>query len=803
LGTNSFVNLPTVGVGYAATVLAATATELTSFTTLGPLTEGGYSNGQEAFVEQTGMLYVLRASVGVPDGVSIIVTNDDPNRQWVAWNYSIFFAAATVYFCIDAATGNDATALPSTTIAIAAANPFRTTEAARTSMGFFGNGGTAIMLVKPGDYGDVDMTNASGFQEVLWSGSTDFSRSTFDKVSVGDVPVGGTSVTGYTVSQTTLTPSAVDYTSTPIKVTATSHGLVTGDCIFGQGFNGDGTINTILDPYLNGYWTVTVIDANTFSLNSSQSVTNTFAGTSGTYIRWKLTIAGGGTPSFTPDALVGKRFRWSPTTASSTLQNTCLAIMMNATGSVIFSSPPLTTVLPSDFGFITEPGVILNNVQTAFNAPAPANTPASSGATVALQFVGLKATNWSLSGSDLTCFCESVTLFDALGISVSGLGGYECISSYTDETGNLTSNMGPGFLAESTSTVSFSTYSNILNQFFSTNPTSLVTMSQSIIGSITSGAFLGGLELQGCGTPGIGSGTTSIGSISIQGASGNNGAVRIVASTGSSALGVVGSHVSVSGCDLSNANGGTNAAIAISGIGSTLNIGGGNITGRNNSYGISFASTATTQANGAEDAFVTVSQGYGLFGNLTANYLMANGCPVSNFPFFDGSLGSFPDLIYRLQDQLNNHIGPSNGNQLNVRFIRVHTTFVNNLGSSMGRGLFARITTGGVDTNQNCTLAQANSAGNCKGLLGPCLSDTPNATPTMLSLTAEPGILKVDLTGGHVAAVPGDTFYLSQTTPGLVQTDLPGSGIIKIVGIAIGPSDTAGYTWGIVGPSMG
>jgi len=84
MGTNSFVNLPTVGVGYAATVLATMPSDLSSFTTLGPLTEGGYQNGQTAFVQTTGLMYALQAAVGVPDNNKIIATFDDPTRQWVA-----------------------------------------------------------------------------------------------------------------------------------------------------------------------------------------------------------------------------------------------------------------------------------------------------------------------------------------------------------------------------------------------------------------------------------------------------------------------------------------------------------------------------------------------------------------------------------------------------------------------------------------------------------------------------------------------------------------------------------------------
>lgn len=83
MGTNSFVSLPTVGVGYAATVLAATPSDLSSITTLGPLTEGGYADGQRAYVQSTGQVFTLQTISGTPNGVTTIATADDPTRQWV------------------------------------------------------------------------------------------------------------------------------------------------------------------------------------------------------------------------------------------------------------------------------------------------------------------------------------------------------------------------------------------------------------------------------------------------------------------------------------------------------------------------------------------------------------------------------------------------------------------------------------------------------------------------------------------------------------------------------------------------
>jgi len=806
MGTNSFVNLPTVGVGYAATVLAATPTELTSFTTLGPLTEGGYTNGQEAFVQSSGTLYVLRSAVGTADGFSIIATNDDPTRQWVAWNYSIFFTSQTVYFCIDATNGNDATAVASPTLSIAAASPFKTTEAARAAIGFFGNGGKAICLLKPGSYGTIDMTDEIGFKSIIWCGSDDFSRSTLDKRKVGDVIVPGTSSAGYTVVATTITPTAVDYTSTPVKVTAAGHGLNTGDCIFGQGFGGLGTIANAEDGYLNGYWVATVIDANTFSLNLSRSIPNLFGGTSGTYTRWKLTVVGGGTPAFTVDGIVGKRFRWASNTPTVALQNTALGIIMNDTGSVVWAQAPTATIAAGDFGFITQPGIIVNNIVSAFNSPGSSVAPVGGAAVQAMQYVGIQGTTWNLRGMDRTTFCEGVTSFTASTAGVGGTGEFDCSNSYTDETGITVLNMGTGFLGGPACGCSISSYRAFPAYFFSTRTANIITFSNVIQGTMTSGAYFGGVEFLGCGTPGSSAGNQTVGSYTIIATAGNTGVPRFIASPNNSALSSIGSSLNIAAADVSNATNASKAGIAIGGTRSMVRYqANGNLSGRNNSYGISFGSAAASQFDSACDSYVTIASanGYGLFGNLVANYLMGNNTQITNYPFFDASFNFAPTVLYRLEDQLKNTIGPNSDNVPYARLIRAHTTFNNATGSTISRALMTRVTTGGVDTSQNCALAQADSAAHAKGLLGPALCDIATANLIMISLLGQPGLFKVDLSGGHVAAVQGDTFYLSQTTAGLVQTDLPGSGIVKIVGTAIGPSDANGYTWGIVGSQMG
>lgn len=91
MGTRSFVKLPTINIGYAAAVNAATPSDLASIPTLGPLTEGGYQNGQMAFVSAMrsgsgpGVYYLQQAISSSPDNFFVVPTADDPSRQWVFW----------------------------------------------------------------------------------------------------------------------------------------------------------------------------------------------------------------------------------------------------------------------------------------------------------------------------------------------------------------------------------------------------------------------------------------------------------------------------------------------------------------------------------------------------------------------------------------------------------------------------------------------------------------------------------------------------------------------------------------------
>lgn len=83
MSTDSFIARPSLGLDYAATVIAASPADLGSVSTLGPVTEGGYNNGQRAWCSSTMQLFVLRPAMGDADGRFIVATPDDPTRQWV------------------------------------------------------------------------------------------------------------------------------------------------------------------------------------------------------------------------------------------------------------------------------------------------------------------------------------------------------------------------------------------------------------------------------------------------------------------------------------------------------------------------------------------------------------------------------------------------------------------------------------------------------------------------------------------------------------------------------------------------
>lgn len=96
MGTNTFVNLPTVNLGYAATIFAASPAALSTLKVAGPLTEGGYANGQTAWCASTNQLFILQAAVGTADGKLVLATADDPSRQWV-YNTVIGGTGSRVY----------------------------------------------------------------------------------------------------------------------------------------------------------------------------------------------------------------------------------------------------------------------------------------------------------------------------------------------------------------------------------------------------------------------------------------------------------------------------------------------------------------------------------------------------------------------------------------------------------------------------------------------------------------------------------------------------------------------------------
>jgi hypothetical protein len=320
MGTNSFVNLPTVGVGYAATVLASTPTQLSSFTTLGPITEGGYTDGQIAYIDSTGMTYVLRLAVGTVDGVTIIATNDDPTRQWVAlsgspasWNLN-----TTRVYAVDFVNGIDTNigyADPATTSAsdYAAACQLAGSRALKTIAGL------AAIFPSFGNDHKVEIVFANG---------------------------GVNTVETYASALTIALGAMTGYAAFDCRATGTNP---TAGC---TAF--DGSLNDC--TYL-GAVTGTGLNANGYNPTGSPTTSTV-----------QCVLNGGGAPAFPPEPAIpcGLRVRFSVTTPTVALRNVCRTISKVSGGDTLVWSTALPAVPATNDVFYIEqagvaiPGVILS-----------------------------------------------------------------------------------------------------------------------------------------------------------------------------------------------------------------------------------------------------------------------------------------------------------------------------------------------------------------------------------------------------------------------------------------------------------
>jgi hypothetical protein len=361
MGTNSFVNLPTVGVGYAATVLASTPTQLTSFTTLGPITEGGYSDGQIAYIDSTGITYVLRLAVGAPDGLTIIATNDDATRQWVAvsgstpsWNIN-----TTRVYAVDFVNGIDTN--------IGYADPASTSASDYAA---------ACQLA-----GSRALKTIAGLAAIFPSFGNDH------KVEIVFANGGVNTVETYATALTAVLGAMTAYAAFDCRATGTNP---TAGC---SAF--DGSINDC--TYL-GAITGTGLNVNGYNPTGSPTTSTV-----------QCILNGGGAPAFAAEPAIpcGLRVRFSIMTPTVALRNVCRTISKVSGGDTLVWSTALPAVPASNDVFYIEqagvaiPGVILSASLMAGAARA--------------DFAGISFTVSTTfdNGSWLFGFCQFTQWFEA------------------------------------------------------------------------------------------------------------------------------------------------------------------------------------------------------------------------------------------------------------------------------------------------------------------------------------------------------------------------------------------------------
>lgn len=186
--------------------------------------------------------------------------------------------------------------------------------------------------------------------------SVAFKNDTADMIFSGGQQASGTNAGGYNVAFTSASILTVTAGSPTTVQTTAAHNLATGDMVAIHGVVGVEGIN--------GYATITVTGADTFTINSSNAVGTYVSG--GTVKRWKVTLAGGGAPGFTADssskALLGMRFRWDAATTTSALRNTVTTIGGNGTDTIVPTQDMAASPAGTDVGYIEEPGVAIRRV---------------------------------------------------------------------------------------------------------------------------------------------------------------------------------------------------------------------------------------------------------------------------------------------------------------------------------------------------------------------------------------------------------------------------------------------------------
>ena len=266
--------------------------------------------------------------------------------------------AGVRFFAVSDATGNDANAgfsdvdLPS-----AGAVAKKTIAGLNGIVPTYGKGQGICVAIENAVYAhSVDFGLLKGYSQITLrgtatnpsAGSVAFSNTQNDRVLQGNVIVPGSAVGGYNLTPITRAISNAVSAAGLISITTTApHLLATGDVVDITGV--DGTAEA------NGFWTVTVTGASTFTLQGSIFKNAYIAGINPTVQTSIIQLNGGGAPGLGTDTYVGKRIRFE---VASSIAGYLDQIMMNGTRSMVLIQGAPSPLI-ADVFYIDQPGVVM------------------------------------------------------------------------------------------------------------------------------------------------------------------------------------------------------------------------------------------------------------------------------------------------------------------------------------------------------------------------------------------------------------------------------------------------------------
>lgn len=369
---------------------------------------------------------------------------------------------------VDAAAGTDLSALVST-IAV------KTWERVLQLLPFLGCGRRVEIIVEKraggATYKDTSGTtdadvllravgyaflNVRGTGTDSTAGSVAFKNDANDHQYSGARLLSGFNAPGYKVTFSTKNVVSVSISGTTVTVEVTAHGYTTNDVVLIRG--------TQADSCADGVQTLTVTDANHFTLNNVQGLNpGVSLGAFGTVKRWKCTKADGSAPGWTHESsstlLLARRMRFD---VGSGLANQCFDVWANGVDTLVPTDD--FTSAGADVFYFEEAGAAFRRVSIQHAATLQGFSSASTTIVATLgrtQLLGLRAINSiamlgngtvatmafcqapALTATNLDAFNASRTpLFQGAGaqtaaVTTASVGG----NRIGDETGALSSNV--------------------------------------------------------------------------------------------------------------------------------------------------------------------------------------------------------------------------------------------------------------------------------------------------------------------------------------------------------------------------